>query len=81
MRHTTRPTGRRVGVYWYASCSNPQGLVLAPAPPIPRILDCRHRCPMVILKLALVFALLSAASFAAGFFLTKYLVDSHYIAI
>jgi len=34
-----------------------------------------------ILKLALLFAVVSAASFAAGFFLTRYLVSSHYIAI
>jgi hypothetical protein len=32
-------------------------------------------------KLVLVFAVLSAGCFAAGFFLTRYLVDSHYLTI
>jgi hypothetical protein len=36
---------------------------------------------MDVLKLALVLAVLSAAFFAAGFFLTRYLIDSHYITI
>jgi hypothetical protein len=34
-----------------------------------------------ILKLTFVFAVLSAACFAAGFFLTRYLIDSHYLTI
>jgi hypothetical protein len=34
-----------------------------------------------ILKLALVFAVLSAVFFAAGFFLTRYLINSHYVTI
>jgi hypothetical protein len=34
-----------------------------------------------ILKLALVLAVLSAAFFAAGFFLTRYLINSHYVTI
>ncbi len=36
---------------------------------------------MDVLKLVLVLAVLSAAFFAAGFFLTRYLIDSHYITI
>lgn len=36
---------------------------------------------MDILKLALVFAVLSAAFFAAGYFLTRYLIDAHYVTI
>jgi hypothetical protein len=36
---------------------------------------------MDIVKLALVFAVLSAGCFAAGFFLTRYLIDSHYVTI
>jgi len=34
-----------------------------------------------ILKLTLVFAVLSAGFFAAGFYLTRYLIDSHYVTI
>jgi hypothetical protein len=33
------------------------------------------------LKLVLVFAVLSAGCFAVGFFLTRYLIDSHYVMI
>jgi hypothetical protein len=36
---------------------------------------------MDVLKLALLFAVLSAAFFATGFYLTRYLIDSHYITI
>jgi hypothetical protein len=36
---------------------------------------------MIIAKLALLFAVVSAASFAAGSFLTRYLVDHHYVAL
>jgi hypothetical protein len=32
-------------------------------------------------KLLLVFAALSAGCFAAGFFLTRYLIDSQYLTI
>jgi hypothetical protein len=36
---------------------------------------------MEVLKLALVLALLSAGCFAAGFFLMRYFIDSHYVTI
>jgi hypothetical protein len=36
---------------------------------------------MNVLKLLLVLVVLSAAFFAAGFFLTRYLIDSHYLTI
>ena len=36
---------------------------------------------MDLLKLALVFVVLSAAFFAAGFYLTRYLIDAHYVTI
>jgi hypothetical protein len=36
---------------------------------------------MDILKVALVFAVLSAGFSAAGFFLTRYLIDSHHLTI
>jgi hypothetical protein len=34
-----------------------------------------------ILKLVLIFAALSAGFFAGGFYLTRYLIDSHYVTI
>jgi hypothetical protein len=33
-----------------------------------------------IARLVLPFALVAAVSFAAGFFLTRYLIDHHYVA-
>jgi hypothetical protein len=34
-----------------------------------------------IAKLALLLAVVTATCFAAGFFLTRYLVDHHYVTI
>jgi uncharacterized protein YneF (UPF0154 family) len=36
---------------------------------------------MNVLKLVLIIVVLSAGFFAAGFFLTRYLIDSHYLTI
>jgi hypothetical protein len=36
---------------------------------------------MNVLKLVLIIVVLSAGFFAAGFFLTRYLIDSHYLMI
>jgi hypothetical protein len=35
---------------------------------------------MKVARLVPLFALVAAASFAAGFFLTRFLIDHHYVA-
>jgi hypothetical protein len=36
---------------------------------------------MKVARLVLLFALVAAVSFAAGFFLTRFLIDHHYVAL
>ena len=36
---------------------------------------------MEIARLAILFAAVSATSFAVGFFLTRYLIDHHYVTV